>query len=73
MESAIHYNSLFESASSPVFSVIDKIQSLGSKYIWRCVGEYVLTDYIVKGIPMAKRWAKIKEKLGFYYELPDSS
>jgi len=69
MESAIYYATL---APSPVFSIIDKIQSLGSKYLWRCVGEYVLTDYIVKGIPLVKRWDKINAKLIHYRSLPAS-
>jgi len=70
MESAIYYATL---APSPVaFSIIDKIQSLGSKYLWRCVGEYVLTDYIVKGIPLVKRWDKINAKLRHYRSLPAS-
>ena len=53
-------------------NILEKIQSLGSKYIWRCVGEYLITDYIVKGVPMMKRYAKLKEKMELLKTLPDS-
>ena len=61
-----------ESVTPIPFSIIDKIQSLGSKYILRCVGEFVLDDYIVHGIPMMKRWNKLHEKMNYYHDLPDS-
>jgi hypothetical protein len=64
MESAIY--------TTAPFSIIDKIQLLGSKYILRCVGEFVLDDYIVNGIPMMKRWNQLHEKMNYYHDLPDS-